>query len=150
MNLIIFFLKGETMIFRFNKAQLSKVQRESLEKVLAVMQVENEIEIEVIAVEFPEKFKVKLDNDVEMLVVWDGEKKLYSGLTEPQPEPESTPESQKDTVDIPAPELDLSPVLERAGALATALVNLVKPLNTDQRCDVWIKFCTVSMKGFLE
>lgn len=86
------------MVIRFNKAQLSRVQRESLEEVLAVLQVENEVELDVSVVEFPNKFKVKLDNDVEMIVVWDTEQYVYAGLTEP------IPESYKDTVDLPAPE----------------------------------------------
>jgi len=87
------------MIIRFNKAQLSREQRESLERVLAVMQVENKSEIDVSIVEFPVKFMVKVDNDVEVIVLWDDAAKLYklfldevTSEPEPEPKPESKPE----------------------------------------------------------
>ena len=109
------------MIYRFNKAQLSREQRESLEIVLDVFQVENKNEIEVAVVEFPNKFKVKLD-DIEVIVVWDDEKKSYGGLSEPIPTAEqiieqakkSKLESEKDTVDIPAqkPGLEPEPIIQ--------------------------------------
>jgi len=150
------------MIFRFNKAQLSKEQRESLDKVLGVMQAENEIEIEVVAVEFPEKLKVKLDKDVEMLVVWDGEKKVYSGLTEP------VLESEKDTVDLPAPESGVEVETEKSvippprlihngrtnelavHRLAKEFVELVKPLDVNQRMILWIDFSAIVVKELRE
>jgi len=148
------------MKIQFNEAQLSRPQQNSLIKILDVLQSENENEIEVTPVEFPLKLKVKLDDDVEMLLGWDVEKQDYAGLTKLESpnkpkagaiKPFELPESQKDTVDLPKPEpeLDLSPVFERAEALARALINLTKPLNTDQRIEVWIKFCVVSLKELI-
>jgi len=144
------------MKIQFNEAQLSRPQRESLLAVLDVLQSENQNEIEVTPVEFPLKFRVKLDDDIEMIVGWNPESDSYAGLTTPDP----IPESQKETADLPIqenfagqeplpgpePELDLSPVIERAEALAHALVKLSKPLNIEQRIEVWIKFCVVLSK----
>jgi len=149
------FLKGDTMKINFNTAQLSRPQRENLLAVLDVLQSENQNEIEITPVEFPLKLKVKLDNEIEMLLGWDPESDSYSGITakaEPEPEPgpgpDPIPESKKDTVDLPTPEpeLDLSPVIVRAEALSRALVNLSKPLNTEQRIEVWIRFCVILSK----
>ncbi len=74
------------MIYRFNKAQLERNMLDSLEQVVAVLQSENEAEIEVTALEFPNKLSVKLDEG-PMFLIWDAEKKSYSGLTSPEPEP---------------------------------------------------------------
>lgn len=86
------------MNFQFNPAQLSRVERNSLIEVLGVMESENDQEIEVRAIEFPLKFAVKLDDNVEMLLVWDAEKQCYAGITEP--------ESLAKTVIEPEPDLD--------------------------------------------
>ena len=155
------FLKGGTMITKFNEAQLSRPQRESLRKVCEVLQLENENELEVIPVEFPYKLMVKLDDDVEMLLGWDFDNKSYAGLTKPEiqdPLPYAPlPESKKDTVDLPGPvenaepdpALDLAPVLERTDALANAFVKLAKPLNNDQRQEIWIRFNAILFKELL-
>lgn len=145
---ILTFLKGRAMKILFNKAQLSRHQRESLFGILDVLQSENDSEIEVTVVEFPFKLKVKLDDGIEMLLGWDVEKDGYAGLTKP--------ESEKDTVDLPGPEsltetkpepeLDLSPVIVRVEALARAFVNLAKPCDTDQRIELMIRVFSVLYK----
>lgn len=160
------FLKGGTMKIQFNESQLSRPQQESLINVLDVLQVENKNELVVTPVEFPIKLKVKLDDDIEMLLGWDTEQGIYAGLTTPErleqdikdlakeivQEPEPIPESQKDTVDLPTPEtepepdLDLSPVIVRVEALARTFVNLTKPLDAEQRCEVWISFITIFIR----
>jgi len=169
------------MNFKFNEAQLSRPQRESLRKVCEVLQLENEDELEITPVEFPYKLKVKLDDDIEMLLGWDFDNASYAGLTTPEiqdPLPYAPlPESQKDTVDLPGPaedeqeskpdvcldmagkvipgsdrrgsEPDLAPVLERADALANAFVKLAKPLNNDQRQEIWIRFNAILFKELL-
>ena len=140
------------MKIQFNEAQLSRPQQNSLIGILDVLQSENENELEVTAVDFPLKLKVKLDDDIEMLLGWDDEKKSYAGLTTPEPEPDPILESQKDTVDLPKPEpeLDLSPVVERVEALARALVKLLKPFDVDRRLELWMKFCVVLFKELME
>ena len=160
---ILIFLKGDTMKFNFNPAQLSRPQRNKLMDVLRVIQAENKNEIEIMPVEFPLKLKVKLDDDVEMLLGWNPESDSYSGIAMPkdwEPEPETKPESQKDTADLPKPEPkpepepepepDLSPVVVRVHALGSAFVNLIKPLNTNQRLELWIEFCKILFKELLE
>ena len=154
---ILTFLKGDTMQFKFSPAQLSRAQQNSLMEVLGVIQTENVNEIVVMPVEFPLKLKVKLDNDIEMLLGWNPESDSYSGIAMPKDwEPETKPESQKDTADLPKPEpepepeLDLSPVVVRVHALGSAFVNLIKPLNTNQRLELWIEFCKVLFKELLE
>lgn len=150
---ILTFLKGGPMKIQFNEAQLSRPQQQSLIDILDVLQSQNENELVVTAVEFPEKLMVKLDDDIELVLGWDVEKQCYAGLTTPEPEPESPnkpktgsikpfelPESQKDTVDLPEPELDLSPIVERVEALARAFAGLVKQLNLEQRKVIYIKF----------
>jgi len=146
------------MKIQFNEAQLSRPQRESLMNLLEVMQSENQNELVITEVEFPIKLKVNLDNDIEMMLGWNVDKQCYDGFLMPEP----IPESEKDTVDLPAqehgtlevdlpgkksePELDLSPVIVHAEALARALVDLSKPLNIEQRIEVWCKFCLVLSK----
>jgi len=169
------------MNIQFNEAQLSRPQRKSLMEILDVLQFENELELVVTQVEFPIKLKVRLDDEIEMLLGWDAEKESYAGLTtpetvadgvlkrcldkvaafrekpnpvEPEPEPDPIPESQKDTADLPkqepTPELVKSVVGQRVQALAQALVNISKPLNTYQRCEVWMQFCEIYVKGIME
>jgi len=160
------------------------------------LQLENEDELEITPVEFPYKLKVKLDDDIEMLLGWDFDNASYAGLTTPEVQeellakPESPnkpktgaikpfelPESEKETVDLPGPaedeqeskpdvcldmagkvipgsdrrgsEPDLAPVLERADALANAFVKLAKPLNNDQRQEIWIRFNAILFKELL-
>ena len=156
------------MKIQFNEAQLSRPQQQSLLSVLDVLQSENQNEIEVTPVEFPIKLKVKLDDDIEMLLGWDAETGTYAGLTTPEPDP--IPESKKDTVDLPktepegeliaaldnagnviaGPELPMSEIGQRVQALAQALINLTKPLSSYQRGEVWIQFCTIYVKGVME
>ena len=165
------------MKINFNTAQLSRPQRESLLAVLDVLQSENQNEIEVTPIEFPLKLKVKLDDDIEMLLGWDPETDGYAGLTTPEtvangvlkraldrvaafrekPNPvEPEPESQKDTVDLPEPEpepsreLVMSEVGKRVQALAQALVNLSKPLGTYQRGEIWMQFCNIYVKELMK
>jgi len=156
------------MKIQFNEAQLSRPQQESLIKVLDVLQAENEIELVVWPVDFPLKLRVMLDGDIEMLLGWDAEKKSYAGLTTPERleqdikdlASETIPESEKDTVDLPGPEPEPEPepspelvkseIGQRVEALAQALVNLTKPLNTYQRGEVWIQFCIIYVKGVME
>jgi len=149
------FLKGDTMKINFQTAQLSRPQRESLLAVLDVLQSENENEIEVTPIEFPIKFRVKLDDDIEMVVGWNPESDSYSGITaktEPEPKPDPIPESQKDTVDLPEPtqQLAKSVVGQRVEALAMALVNLSKPLGTYQRSEIWMQFCNIYVKELMK
>ena len=104
------------MKIQFNEAQLSRPQLKSLNEVLDVLQAENEIEIIVTPVEFPLKLRVLLDNDVEMLLGWDADKQSYAGLTTPERleqdikdlANETIPESEKDTVDLPKPETEMT------------------------------------------
>ena len=137
------------MNFLFNPAQLSRHQQQSLIEVLGVIETENDQEIEVRVIEFPLKFAVKLDDGNEMLLGWDVEKDGYAGLTTPE-STEQKPESQKDTVDLPEPEPDLSPVVVRVHALARTFVGMIKPLNTNQRLEMWIEFFRVFVKELLE
>ena len=144
------FLKGILVKIQFNKAQLSRPQLQSLIEVLDVLQSQNENELVVTPVEFPLKLKVKLDNDIEMLLGWDADKQSYAGLTtpEPEPEPEPTPEPTPEPELTPnsLPEIGLAEVIVRVEALARALVDLSKPLNTEQRIEVWIRFCVILSK----
>lgn len=81
-------------------------------------------------------------------------------------EPDPIPESQKDTVDLPKPEPEIRIDLDMAGkvippelvmseigkrvqALAQALVKLSKPLDTDQRCEVWTQFTRTFIKELI-
>jgi len=165
------FLKGDTMKIQFQTSQLSRPQRESLMSVLDVIQSENENEIEVTPVEFPIKLKVKLDDDIELLLGWDVDKQSYAGLTIPESEPEpeksgsqnltsnsvgsQTPESKKDTVDLPKPESTpelavMSEIGQRVQALAQALVKLSKPLNSYHRSEVWSRFTEIYVKELME
>ena len=162
------------MICKFNDAQLSRPQRESLRKVCDVLQLENENEIVVTPVEFPYKLKVKLDDDVMMILGWDFDNESYAGLTEPEPEKPNEPKpgaikpfeipEKKDTVDshgtetvdLPGPEslmetklepeIDLTPVFERADALAVAFFNLCKPLDSERRLKLRTHFVTRLIK----
>ena len=139
------------MKIQFNEAQLSRAQQKSLIEVLDVLQNENKSELEVKAVEFPNKLMVKLDDNIGMMLGWDSEKECYSGLTESdRTEPVPEPEHGTLEVDLPATEPDLSPVVVRVHALAQAFVNLAKPLNTNQRLELWIDFCKVLFKELLE
>jgi len=134
------------MDFKFNPAQLSRSQDSNLMDVLRVIQSENKNEIVIWPVEFPTKFKVMLDDNISMLLGWNPETDSYSGISMP----ESKPESQKDTVDLPKPEPepepepktepDLSPVVVRVHALARAFVGLLKPLDPNQRLEMWIEY----------
>lgn len=160
---ILDFLIGDTMKINFNIAQLSRSQRKKLLSVLDVLQSENQNEIEVMPVEFPIKFKVKLDDEIEMLLGWDPETDGYTGLTTPEPEPEPKPDPKQEpekgeliaVLDnagnvIAGPELVVSEIGQRVEALAQALIKLTKPLNTYQRGEVWIQFCTIYVKGIME
>lgn len=141
------------MKINFNTAQLSRPQWENLESVLDVLQSENQNEIEVTPVEFPIKLKVKLDDDIEMLLGWDAETETYAGLTTPEPEPEPEPEIKIDldmAGKIIEPELVKSEIEQRVEALAQALIKLSKPLNTYQRGEVWIQFCTIYVKELMK
>ncbi|MBA7530960.1 hypothetical protein ES705_23171 [subsurface metagenome] len=55
------------MIFRFDFTRLERFQRESLRRILDVIQSENVGEIVVCAVELPYKFLVLADDTVELL-----------------------------------------------------------------------------------
>ncbi len=129
------------MKIQFNEAQLSRPQQKSLIEILDVLQSENKNELVVTPVEFPIKLKVKLDDEIEMMLGWDAEKQSYAGLTKPETtEPEPKPDP------IPEPELDLSPVIERSQAFACALAKLTKPLERDHRFIVWVDFLTTLLK----
>lgn len=82
------------MKVQFNEAQLSSPQQQSLVVVLDDLQSKNENEIVVEPVDFPITLKVRLDNDVEILLGWDAEKKSYAPMQEPEPIPEPTPEPE--------------------------------------------------------
>ena len=139
------------MKIQFNEAQLSRAQQKSLIEVLDVLQAENENEVEVTVVEFPLKLMVKLDDDIGMMLGWNADKECYAGITEPDlTEPVPKPESQKDTVDLPEPEPDLSPVVVRVHALARTFSSLAKPLSSQQRFEMGIEFCRVLFKELLE
>lgn len=63
------------MIFRFDFTRLEHYQRESLWRILDVIQSENVGEIVVCAVELPYKFLVLADSTVELLCSLDCEKR---------------------------------------------------------------------------
>ncbi len=149
------------MNIRFNKAQLSRAQKKSLLEILNVLQVQNELELVVDAVEFPLKLKVKLDDDIEMLLGWDIDKQSYAGLTTPEPIEGSQQELAglgkaqenfvgQESLPGPEPELDLSPVVVRVHALARTFSSLAKPLSSQQRFEIGIEFCRVLFKELLE
>ena len=153
------------MNFQFNTAQLSRCQRDSLMEVLGVLQDKNKLELIITPVEFPLKLRVMLDDNIEMLLGWDPEKDSYAGLTMPEPDP--IPESEKDTVDLPGPELKSagevikseteeiikeneelvkSEIGQRVDALAAALVKLAKPFDSHRRLEIWNAFCDIALK----
>lgn len=154
------------MNIQFNEAQLSRAQQKSLIEILDVLQSKNELELIVSPVEFPIKLKVMLDDNIEMLLGWDVDKQSYAGLTTPEPEKSGSqnltsnsagsqtldliPEPEPEPETKPEPELDLSPVVVRVHALGRAFVNLIKPLNTNQRLELWIEFCKILFKELLE
>ena len=86
------------MNFQFNPAQLSRCQQNSLMDVLGVIQSENKDELIVTPVEFPNKLKVKLDDDIEMLLGWDADKQSYAGLTTPEHLEQDIKDLAKETV----------------------------------------------------
>lgn len=157
---ILTFLKGDTMDFQFNPAQLSRTQQNSLMDVLGVIQDDNVNELVVTPVEFPDKLKVKLDNDIEMLLGWDVDKQSYAGLIKPEPDEQlgvgamkiKGPDAGQKVESLIDEKLepDLSPVVVRVHALARAFVNLIKPFNTNQRLELWIEFCKILFKELLE
>jgi len=65
------------MIFRFDFTRLERFQRESLQKILDVIQSENVREIIVEAVELPYKFLVLSDDTVELLCGLEYEKRDF-------------------------------------------------------------------------
>ena len=65
------------MIFQFDFTRLERFQRESLQKILDVIQSENVREIVVEAVELPYKFLVLADDTVELLCGLESEKKDF-------------------------------------------------------------------------
>lgn len=65
------------MIFQFDFTRLERFQRESLQRILNVIQSENVGEIVVCAVELPYKFLVLADDTVELLCGLDYEKKDF-------------------------------------------------------------------------
>jgi len=84
---ISIFLKGVTMIFQFNKAQLGRDLEAKLYELLTEVQKGTDTEIEVWPLEFPQKFSVKVGDDV-VVVSWLAEDGEYVILPEPEPEPE--------------------------------------------------------------
>ena len=65
------------MIFQFDLARLERFQRESLRKILDVIQSENVREIVVCAVELPYKFLVLADDTVELLCGLEYQKRAF-------------------------------------------------------------------------
>lgn len=128
------------MKVKFNEAQLSRVQRESLINIVYNLQADNEVEIEVSAIEFPDKLMFKGDDNIGLVFLWDPDMPAYVPLEKPEPEPESLTETK------PEPELDLAPVFEHSKAIACSLVDLYKPLNVEQRTEMLIRFFSVLFK----
>jgi len=116
------------MIIRFNIAQLERERCEALSSMLEELQLKNKAELDVSTIEFPKKFLVKLDGDVEMIISWDDEKKVYAGVVKPEPEPEPKPELSSE--DVRKLALDLS-----------ARLSLVE--DGEQRLKLWIEFYTI-------
>lgn len=146
------------MIFRFNIGQLEREVNDALAEILCVLQNENESELEIIAVEFPKKFLVRLDDCMEMIIVWDGEKKAFAGISEPElsgepdmldkalvrPEPE--PESLTETKIEPEPVPNFALALEDVDSLAHSLVRAVKHFPSEQRLELYVKFYSALFK----
>ncbi|MBA7716709.1 hypothetical protein ES703_125785 [subsurface metagenome] len=82
------------MIFRFDFARLELFQRESLRKILDVIQSENVGEIVVCAVELPYKFLVLADNTVELLWGLDCEKRACPVRLNRNPNPNRSSSSR--------------------------------------------------------
>ena len=154
------------MIFKFNQAQLGRGLNAKLNELLADVQKGCETEIVVIPLEFPEKFSIEVGDDI-VVVAWDVKDVEYKVLPSPErgpkleseqddkfiedhPKPtaldEKEPEPEPKPQPTLEPELDLSPIVERVEALARALANQSKLLNTEQRLELWMKFCKVLSK----
>jgi len=151
------------MIFRFNKGQLGRNLDARLNRLLSELQKGTNVEIEVWPLEFPEKFSVKIGNDVAV-IAWDAKDSEYKIL----PSPEPIPESQKDTVDLPQPEPEhlgvgaameapgpgatpeservKSEIGQRVDALAGARIRLAVPFDSEQRLEIWNAFCNIVLK----
>lgn len=129
------------MKYRFNKAQLERDRLDSLEQVVAVMQSENQAEIEVSALEFPDKLSVKLDSDT-MVLTWDAEKKSYSGSTIPEPELEPEPEPGHGTLEVELPGVDPVQLAQRTYDVIKDNLSL-KPgqreIYHETLCNLWLK-----------
>lgn len=121
------------MNFQFNPAQLSRPQRNNLIEVLGVIESENDQEIEVTVVEFPEKLMVKLDDDTEMILVWDFDKQSYSGLTKPEPEPESDELGIGAKIEIPKYTPDLDPKVKELAERTFALMEIHLTFSPEQQ-----------------
>lgn len=95
------FLKGVTMIFKFNKAQLERSVEEKLSELLGKMQEGCDTEIEVWPLEFPQKFSVKCGDDV-VVVSWLAEDGEFVILPSPEPESKSKSEPEPEKLGVGA------------------------------------------------
>jgi len=131
------------MIFRFNKAQLGRFLEAKLDTLLTNFQKGTDTEIEIIALDFPYKFSVKVDNDISV-VVWDGDESDFKFIGVPvdstklEPEPESETktktETEHGTLEVELPGVDPVELAERT----YVLVNDNMRMTPEQR-DVYNK-----------
>jgi len=121
------------MIIRFNLSHLTRSQQNSLKSILVVIQSENKNENEVVVVEFPSKFMVKVDNGVELLLGWEVEKSSYAGITTPEPLPEPEPEPEPK----PEPQAEIDPV-----EFARKVCDVTKTMSPEQQ-NIYQKECLV-------
>jgi hypothetical protein len=125
------------MIFRFNKAQLGPDMEGKFNNVLERFQKGEDREIEVIADEFPNKFSVKVGDDVSVLQ-WDQDSAEYHFLASPEHEPKPEPKPEPEPV----------PDLEHASArsFANKVIIGFKTMSAQQRIVFWDEFSTLIVR----
>ena len=136
------------MIVRFNKAQLGRDMENKIDQVLSKMQAGTDIEVEIVAVDFPNRFEIKVGDDVSVLV-WDAETNQFKFIGVPfdadelaaMDEPETIPESKKETVDEPGSKPDdaLSDATKKAIREVDAQAPKTKPEPSQEVMDALSK-----------
>jgi len=128
------------MIFRFNVAQLGREMESQLKALLTEFQKSTEVEIEILVVDFPKKFSVKVGDDVSV-VKWSEEDSEFRFLVSPEPEPTPEPVAE---IEKPEPGPDRSD--EGIRILACDTFEILKSMNAQQRSVFWAEFSAAAMK----
>lgn len=120
------------MIFRFNEAQLSKKQRDSLYDVLKSLEVS--VDAEVSAVEFPYKLSIKDSDDITN-IVWVDDLQEYR--------PASELMSQTETPEPEPVEIRNASDISDSSAKVQKCVELFEALNQNQQTEflkeIWVR-----------